>query len=325
MSRTTKGWLIAATVLVVFGSLLFAAAMTVNQWDFMKLSTVAYETNTYELSESFHDIEINTDTADISFVLSGDDKCSVICRESEQEKHMVEAENGVLTIRTCIDKNVFDSIGIVTESPEITIYLPKREYASLILKGSTGDIEISRDFLFRNMDVSTSTGDVENKASSLDTMKIRTNTGDIHVADVFAGELDLTVSTGEVTGEAISCSGDTTITVDTGKTQLTDVTCQNLISNGNTGDLFLQSVIAQGSFSIERSTGDVNFERCDAADIFVKTSTGYVEGSLLSEKLFITETSTGRVVHPQSGAGGNCTILTRTGDIKIRVETYHTN
>ena len=51
----------------------------------------------------------------------------------------------------------------------------------------------------------------------------------------------------------------------------------------------------------------------------MKTDTGKVVGSLLSEKVFIAETSTGKVSVPKTTTGGKCEITTSTGDIKIEV------
>ena len=52
---------------------------------------------------------------------------------------------------------------------------------------------------------------------------------------------------------------------------MTDVRCRNLNSDGSTGTVLLKNVIAVEGFSIERSTGDVGFDACDAAAISVKT------------------------------------------------------
>lgn len=62
----------------------------------------------------------------------------------------------------------------------------------------------------------------------------------------------------------------------------------------------------------------MTFIGCDAAEIYVKTSTGDVTGSLLSGKSFVTDTSTGEVNVPAS-SGGKCEIKTSTGNIKISV------
>ena len=77
------------------------------------------------------------------------------------------------------------------------------------------------------------------------------------------------------------------------------------------------AVIAEKSFTIKRSTGDVNFENCDAKEINVTVDTGDVVSSLLSEKAFITDTGTGKVNVPHSTSGGKCKVTTSTMDIKI--------
>jgi len=63
----------------------------------------------------------------------------------------------------------------------------------------------------------------------------------------------------------------------------------------------------------------VEFTACDAGEIVIETDTGDVEGTLLSDKIFITETDTGRIDVPKTTTGGRCQITTDTGDIKIKI------
>jgi len=77
--------------------------------------------------------------------------------------------------------------------------------------------------------------------------------------------------------------------------------------------------VAEQLLSIERSTGDVQFDGCDAGEIYVETDTGAVKGTLLSEKVFIVESDTGSIRVPKSVTGGKCEITTDTGDIKIDI------
>ena len=109
MSKSAKGWLIAAAALVAIGAILFAAVMTVNRWDFSRLSTDHIETNTYEIREAFRDILVNTETADISFAVSDDDTCRVICCEEENAKHTVQVQNGALTVSVTDDRAWYES------------------------------------------------------------------------------------------------------------------------------------------------------------------------------------------------------------------------
>ena len=82
----------------------------------------------------------------------------------------------------------------------------------------------------------------------------------------------------------------------------------------------MTNVIANERFSIERSTGDVRFEACDAAELTVTTDTGDVRGTLRSDKIFFAKTDTGHVEVPQSMTGGKCEITTDTGDIRIEIK-----
>lgn len=319
MKTRTKVWLIIAASLVLTGCILFAGVMTALKWDFMELATVKYETNIYEISEAFDGISMNTDTADIIFALSDDGKCKVECREEENAKHSVTVKDGTLVVELIDDRSVYDYIGLNFGSPKITIYLPRAEYTSLLIQDDVGDIEIPKEFTFKHVDISLSTGDVDFYASASEMIKIKTGTGDICVENISAGSLELSAGTGEVTALGVSCEGDVTVSVSIGKACLIDIACKSVISSGNTGDISLDNVIAAEKLSIERSTGDVKFKGSDAAELFVKTDTGDVTGSLLTDKIFITQTNTGDVDVPDTAAGGRCEIRTNTGDIEIKI------
>lgn len=303
MKKNTKLWLIIATSLILIGCILFAGVMFSLRWDFTKLSTDKFETNTYEIREPFHNISIETDTTDIIFTLSDDGTCKVECTEEENTRHSVTVEHGTLIVERLDERDLHDyigNIGIPVNSTKITVYLPQEEYTSLLIAESTGDIHIPQDFHFQDVDIALSTGDVVFSASASQLVKIQTSTGDIRVENTSATHCDFSVSTGDV--------------------YLSDLTCKNLITTGRTGDISMDHVVATGKLSIARSTGDVRFARCDAYEIFVKTDTGDIAGSLLTDKIFITETSTGDIQVPNTTTGGTCEIRTNTGDIAITID-----
>ncbi len=300
MGKKMKIWLIIAASLVVIGCIIFGGAMAMFKWDFTKLSTVKYDINDYEINEDYKNISISTKTADISFEPSGNLKTSVICHEQKNVKHLVSVQDGALVIEIVDTRKWYEHIGINFGTPKITVYIPQGEYGTLSVNASTGDVEIPEEFKFESMDVLVSTGNVTNYASASETIKIKTSTGKICVENVSAKTLDLSVSTG--------------------KTNLTEIKCDSVISSGNTGDISMKNVVAAEKISIKRSTGDVRFEGSDAAEIIVETDTGNVAGSLLTDKVFVTETSTGRISVPKTTSGGKCEITTSTGDIEIDIK-----
>ena len=130
-------------------------------------------------------------------------------------------------------------------------------------------------------------------------VKIETSTGDIRIKDMLVDSLDLSVSTGDI--------------------KITNTGSKKLVTDGNTGDVFLKDVIVEGKLSIERDTGDIEFTRCDAEEIYIETDTGDIEGTLLTGKMFLVETDTGDVDVPKPESGGICKIESDTGDIEISI------
>lgn len=320
MAEKMKKWLLVAAVLVILGAVIFGGTMMTLGWDFSKLSTVKYDTAVHTFLDEIKHISIDADTADITFVPSADGNTKVVCYEREKEKHIVSLEGDTLTIELRDERRWYEHIGIGFETPKITVYLPAGDYGALTAELSTGDVDIPKDFSFEEMDIRGSTGDVNIDASVSGSVEVKTSTGDITVNNISAGSMELSASTGKITVTGVDCKGNITADVSTGKVSLTDVKCENLSSEGDTGDLTLKNVIANQAFTMERSTGKVNFERCDAAQITVETDTGHIKGSLLSEKVFIARTDTGRVDVPDTASGGKCRLTTSTGSIKIQLE-----
>lgn len=318
MKKTTILWLIIAAALVLTGCILFGIAMFRLDWNFHMLSTVTYETNEYASLEPFENIVIITDTANVNLVAA--EHVSVTCYEQQNAKHTVSVRDGTLYIEICDKTKWYDHIGINFSNPVIHLCLPRGQYGTIRIEGSTGDVVIPDAFSFDELEIRQSTGDVRCDASVTGTAMIRTSTGDIRVKNVSAGAMSLWVSTGEITVADLDCAGDLQLRVSTGKARLTNVSCKNLISIGDTGDLSLDAVIAVESMTIERSTGDVSFDRCDAAQLTIVTDTGDVTGTLLSPKIFLCETDTGRVEVPKTTTGGTCQITTNTGDIHIELK-----
>lgn len=281
MSRSAVIWLIIAAFLVLTGCIIFGGVMIAFEWDFTKLSTTKYETNSYEIDEDFKNISIVTDTADIVFEVSDSNESKVVCYEPSNTKHSVSVKDGTLIIELTDTRKWYEHIGVNFTSPRITVYIPKGECEAVSVKSSTGNISIGR---------------------------------------ISAKTLDFSVSTGRITVSDVDCTGDVKIGVSTGKTTLNDVKCRNLTSSGNTGDIYLKNVIVAEKLTITRTTGDVKLDACDAADILIKSNTGDVKCSLLSDKHYTAQTGTGNVDVPKvTSGGGLCDITTSTGDIKVTV------
>lgn len=320
MKKVTLIFLVVAAALILAGGGIFSVAMAVKGWDFDMLNTSKYVSNSYTPEGDFQSIAVETDTADVVLAPASDGVLRVECYEEEKVQHVVTVADGVLSIKKHDTRKWYDHISFFhISTPRITVYLPKSAYDALTVRASTGDAEIPRELSFTTVDIELSTGDVRMHASASEALRAKTSTGKILLEGVSAGAIELSTSTGKITLTSVECAGAMKLCVDTGKTVLTDVACESLTSKGETGGIHLERVIAQECISIERDTGSVTFDACDAAEINVKTDTGDVKGSFLSDKIIFARSDTGKTDVPRLTSGGRCEIESNTGDIKITI------
>ncbi len=249
----------------------------------LKWDFTALSTTKYETNTTLIDTDyknISVTTDTADIEFVISDSTKVVCHEEITAKHSVEVKDGTLFVRLIDERKWHEHIGINFGTPKITVYLPRAEYGIVSVKTSTGNITLE---------------------------------------NISAESLDFSVSTGRVTLSDLTCKDDVKVKVSTGKTNITDATCKNLITSGTTGDVVLKNVIATEKFSIERTTGDVKFDGCDANEIVAKTDTGSITGTLLTDKVFVAHTDTGRIDVPDTTNGGRCKITTDTGNVKITI------
>ena len=318
MKRSSKIWLLSAAALLLVGALIFAGVMTALKWNFGGLMLDKYENEEYTLEGALADISVTADTAVIQIVPATDGKVTVKTHEHKRAKHTVTLKDGKLTVAQSDQRKWYEHI-FDFGKPTVTVALPAGAYGALTVDSRTGDILVSGELSFASAEIKLTTGDVEYYASTSGEVNIQTNTGDIEVKGARVGALSLSVTTGDVELSSLDLTGALSVKVSTGDTDMESVTAKSLASTGSTGDMSLQGVTVAERMEIERSTGDVRFEGCDAGEILVRTDTGSVTGSLLSEKVFIARTDTGRVDVPRTVTGGRCEITTDTGDIILSI------
>ena len=289
------------------------------------------------ITASFDGIEIVSDTADLTFVAS--DECKIEYTTHKKILYSTEVDSGILKIKLEDNRRWFQKIFSFGDSNKLTVYLPAGEYSSLTITESTGDIAIPGGYTFGDVKIDLSTGDVclNNVTCGNFNLKMSTgdvfingincanftstgSTGDISIGDMNAnGDVYVKRSTGAISVNTAAISGKLETEVSDGKNFFTNVSCTNFASAGNTGDIDMTSLVASERIDITRTTGDVTFDRCDAAEITVSVSTGDVTGTLLTPKIFQAHATTGKINVPEYWEGGKCKITTTTGKIEISI------
>ncbi len=301
----SKFWLISAAVLTLLGITIFAGVMTMNKWNFRILSTVQFEEKAYEITENFENISVKVGSASLEILPSADDAVKVICNQKIKVPYTVKTLDGTLFIEENDQRKWYDYIEIASfGKAKISVYLPKSEYGSLFVSGTTGDTEIAEGFTFKAANIALTTGDISLKSLT-------------------AESLDLSLTTGDVTADNVTVANDLNLKVSTGKSELCNIRCNNFISRGTTGKVTLKNLVALSKLDIKHTTCDVNLDSCDAAEIYIKVTTGDITASLLSGKTFIPKTTTGKITLPEKPehlTGGRCELKATTGSINITVK-----
>ena len=166
------------------------------------------------------------------------------------------------------------------KSPKIRVYLPAGSYELLKVAVDTGDVTADRALAFGTAEIELGTGDLTLNGVQADKVIAHGGTGDIRLSDM--------------TPETVS------VTLSTGKIELVNVVCS-------------------GNLICESSTGDIRLTDVDGAYLYLKASTGDITGTVLTEKTFSANTSTGKVSVPNTAAVSLFKAQTSTGDIRLSI------
>ena len=259
--------------------------------------------NTYELTNNFEEIHISTDTTNVTFLPSTDGNARVVCYERARAIHTVISDNNTLSIEQTDTRTWYQKLfDISFKTSSVTIYLPNSEYTSLLIETDTGDIDIPDDFTFtETINIKGSTGNVTCNASANETVKIDIDTGKLVMRNASAKKYELDISTGY--------------------TNLYRVECENLVSVGSTGDITTDNITATGNIKIERDTGDITIKDMTAQQCELIVTTGRVAISNLTCESLTSIGDTGSMTATGIEAAENISITRSTGDVSLNNAT----
>ena len=216
--------------------------------------TFKLETNEYEIKETFENIKIITDTADIDFVLSENLNTLIICEEHQNIKHSVNIKDNTLLIEVDDNRKWYEHLGISTS--KITIYLPKNEYDELITESDTGNIRI-KSINANKLDLSTDTGNLKIVNIKCKNLFSTSDTGNILLENVIAEEqFKIETDTGNVKFKDSDAS-DIFVKTDTGNVTGNLLTDKVIFAESETGDIDVPKVMADEKCEIITETGDI--------------------------------------------------------------------
>ncbi len=254
-----KQWLILAAVLIVVGGMLFVGVMMSQKWDFLNLQTTKFETNTHQIQDPYHNISINIDTSDLTILPTEESVTTVECFEREKIKHTVQVKDDTLVIDVVDSRKWYEHIGIFFQSPKVTVYMPQKQYAAVLVKASTADMQIEK-LSANHLDITLSTGDMRLTDVQCKNVSGTVSTGDIHLENVIvAQELAMQSSTGDIFLEGCDANR-LKIKTSTGDVKGWLLSPKVFIAKANTGKVNVAQTTAGGLCEITTETGDIDVD-----------------------------------------------------------------
>lgn len=268
-------------------------------------------THSFSISETFRALQVESVVSDVRLLPSADGSCSVVCSETPGFSHSAAVEGDTLVVRETGEQSVFE------ETAEILVYLSRPEYDSLNVTTETGSVDVTMDFAFSDVTIRTVTGETAYRGAADGSMSIKSESGRVLLTGVSPEKLSVETESGSIIAQSVLVGEDLKIQTVTGNLTLAHVKCKNVTAFFTTGQAMLEQVLVQEHMQLTGQTGNVILTDCDAATLEIKTTTGNVTGTLLTDKRFLTDTETGEVSVPDT-AGGACHVITESGNIHLQ-------
>lgn len=317
MKKSKKAWIAVAVILIATGIVIYVGTLLTVNFDFTRLNTVSFKTNTYNVEEPFTNISVMAAEGDVKLLPSDDGKCRVVCTEGEKIYHSVAVDNNTLTVERFDSRKWYECIGVYWGKMEITVYLPQYEYETLYIKSVSGNITIPEAFTLGKAEIKNTSGEVSFKSYVKNDLSVNTVSGDLHLSGVNSKNVDVQSTSGEIDLQEITSAEKISVKTVSGSINLSSINAKTYACKSTSGDIVFSNVIAAEGITVKSVSGNIELLSCDGDTLSIKTTSGDVSGSLLTQKIFITETESGDVDVPNTLSGGKCEIKTVSGNIEF--------
>lgn len=311
-----------AAICVAAGLLISFVALAALDFNFFEMGTMESVKNTYALTEGFSNITVRAAESDVRLLPSEDGTCKVLCNETDKITHTVAVESGTLTIRRVDNRKWYEQIGFIwnASSPiEVIIYLPARTYEALYVRTASGNVEVPSDLSFVRAEVDGTSGDICFTAAVEGELLLKSVSGDIQVSGTAPETLTVQSTSGDVMVDSVKVSTEFSCKTISGAQKVSDLTCHHATVYSTSGSVIVSDLIASESIRMEAVSGSLKLSRCDADTLWLKTVSGDVTGTLCTEKVFVTYTTSGGIRVPDTASGGTCEVRTVSGSINLDV------
>lgn len=261
------------------------------------------EKKTVKLDYSGEDLSIESDFDKIEVEVIDGNQIIFDYYESEKVKRTIENEEGEISFETEAPHFFNWFIG---NKYVLKISVPQDFGGKLEIESETGSVLVNlNEVRCKEIDIEITTGNV--------TIKNATCTGDF----------SLETTTGSIIAENIAAGVSAKVEATTGNVEIRNLSAKDVKIKMTTGSLKKGEINCQ-SFSAEATTGSLSFSLSGATKIYLKATTGDVRGKIVGiEKDFNVETSTttGKSsLRNQTVVGSDKSIVAKTTTGSINIE-----
>lgn len=320
-AKLTRILLLSAAALVLLGALLIGAALWKGENNMGKERVE----QSFQVRDSFSDIQIECDACDLRLEPASDGQTSVHYRGDKRYLPTVELRNGTLYVDATDKRDlpwylrIFDVNFFSWIDNSVTVYLPKEDLGALSIEHASGKTDLAEGLSFASLELRAASGAVTLSGSIRDRLFVDCSSGAVNLSGIRCGQAEVESSSGAVLIYDLMAEAELTIRHSSGGTTLEQVQCGSLDIDSSSGTVHLTDTLADGMLTVSSSSGGVRLDDCDAAELSLHTGSGSVKGTLRTAKIFYASAGSGSVHVPESSSGGICRVKTGSGSIDLSI------
>ena len=318
MKKAKKSPIALAIVFICIGIALILSSLLLSGFDLSFASSLQFTAKEHKVTLPFDSIQVEDIDCNVVLRPSKDNTCTVVGDETSKLFNVVSVENGTLTVRRRDERAWHERILVFGEAnPTLTVYLPVREYDTLSLQTTAGDLRAQAPFVFRKATLKSVSGDVHLTAAIRESLSLSTTSGSIFAEGQTLPSLNASSTSGSITLRRISAN-ELKLFSDSGKIRVEDgVTVETLEAHTTSADMLLSGVTVKKTLHVIGVSGNVALFDTEFADAYVETESGNVAGTLRSQKKFDIQTVSGVVLHPECNEGAPLCVRTVSGNVSF--------
>lgn len=314
---------LVSVLVIIAGIIICFGAMYSLDFDFEEMDTESTEKKSYSISEDFNSINIRGAEADVKFVYSNSKECRVEVSERKSITHTVEVENGVLNITRKDNRRWYEHISFgffwSWKNVSITLYLPETSYNELDIVSLSGDVRIPSGFEFKDTMIQNTSGDIVFESKSTENLELKSVSGEIFINSQDCREIILASTSGDLKISDCKIKGSLKLNTVSGDIEVKNIKGDELSAASTSGEVDIEDSVFSGNLELKTTSGDIQINSSDAKTLNIKSTSGDVKGNLLSDKMFVTHSTSGNIRVPESHSDDRCEIKTTSGDIRMEI------